>query len=262
MSYTTQVRHICAEKAGYTEPTGLNEVEDIISKSWDKIFDDSWTTYVEEHKKELCAKILKHYYMREICAETFGLWKLWLNNRMAEIMPYYNQLYASELKTFDPFNDVDVTTKTVEDRTRKEDTTRKGGTDNTRTDNLSSKRTDDLKTTTNGTTYRLFSDTPQGGLTGVDNEEYLTDATKTTLSQIVGNTGTQKVDNTGTQKNVGNSTDVIDGTVKSTGGDTVTIKGKRTGMSYSKLLTEYRETFINIDKEIINKLNDLFFMIY
>ena len=31
-----------------------------------EIFDDSWTTFVEMHKKELCDKIIRHYFFYEI----------------------------------------------------------------------------------------------------------------------------------------------------------------------------------------------------
>ena len=37
------------------------------------------------------------------------------------------------------------------------------------------------------------------------------------------------------------------------------VKGKTPGASYSKLLQEYRETFLNIDMMIIDDLSDLFF---
>ena len=36
------------------------------------------------------------------------------------------------------------------------------------------------------------------------------------------------------------------------------VSGKQGTTSYSKLLTEYRDTFLNIDMMVINELNDLF----
>lgn len=38
--------------------------------------------------------------------------------------------------------------------------------------------------------------------------------------------------------------------------------GKTAGMSYSKMLLEFRDTFINVDKMIIDNLSDLFFGLY
>ena len=56
-------------------------------------------------------KILMHFYTREIGEETFGLWQLRLCDRLNVIMPYYNQLYKSELIKFNPMYDVDLTTE-------------------------------------------------------------------------------------------------------------------------------------------------------
>lgn len=53
-------------------------------------------------------KILAHYYTREIGFETYGLWQFWLENRLNEIMPYYNQLYDTVNKDFDYLKNVDM----------------------------------------------------------------------------------------------------------------------------------------------------------
>lgn len=228
--YTTQVRSICEVKAGLEESEGFSSVDRILEDSWSMIFTDDWTTYDPDYKKVLCIKILRHYYTREISAETVGLWMLWLNSKMCEIMPYYNQLYKSAGMEYDPLKEVDVTT--VRDKNYHVDK------DNTRTDDLTERN--------EATSYSLYSDTPQGGLTGVDNEDYLTDITK----------------------NIGDSTRKNTGTLNDHGYDDGkeyelhTIKGKSSGKSYSQLIKEYRDTFINIDMMIIKELKDLFFNIY
>lgn len=99
--YTTEVRTICEHFAGLDESVGFNDIDEVVSKSYDKIFTD-FPIFDEAYRQPLCTKILKHYYTREIGAESFGLWKLMLNRRMCEIMPYYNKLYNSELITIDP----------------------------------------------------------------------------------------------------------------------------------------------------------------
>ena len=105
--YTTEIRSICEHYAGLTESTGFEDVDEIIEKSRNKIF-QNYPIFSESHRAELEHKILKHYYMREIGFETVGLFKLFLNERMAEIMPYYNKLYESETFEFDPLKNVDV----------------------------------------------------------------------------------------------------------------------------------------------------------
>lgn len=104
--YTTEVRYICEHYAGLNESTGFEDVDEIVEKARKKIF-SNYPIFDENHRAELEKKILKHYYTREIGFETVGLFKLYLNNRMAEIMPYYNKLYESETFEFNPFINTD-----------------------------------------------------------------------------------------------------------------------------------------------------------
>ena len=309
--YTTEVRFICETETGLTESVGYSKVDEVLDKSWDKIFDTGgWEIYDEEYRAILCKKILKHFYTREIGAETAGLWKLWLNQRMSEIMPYYNQLYKSTLLEFNPLYDTDYNTSGSRQTDEGEQSGREANTDYTRTDDLQSQRTDNLNSqrtdnlhsdrdysstqertdnlheSNNGTRYDLYSDTPQGALTGVENENYLTNARKVTENSTKDNTGTQNtetagnesISNTGTQdvKNTGTQTLDNTGTVKNVGKDTENSKrvlnntqeyaehviGKRGTQSYAKMIMELRDSFINIDMMIIDELNDLFFNLW
>lgn len=220
--YTTEVRYICEQNASLEASVGVNDVDMVLESSWDKIFNSDFPIFDENYRKPLCKKILKHYYTREIGAETVGLWKLWLNQRMNEIMPYYNQLYESELLKVEPFINIDVT-KTHDN------------TDNTDREETS--------TVTNTNTERdLFSDTPQGSLTNVENETYLTNARKITND---GNgTGTSNIKDDRTYKGTEN------------------IKGKNSGENMSDMLIKFRKTFLNIDMMIINELSDLFMLLW
>ena len=100
--YTTEVRYICENYAHKSESEGYNSVQSILDNSWDKVFDFDFPIFDDTYKPVLCKKILKHYYTREICEETVGLWKLRLDSRMNEIMPYFNKLYDSELISIAP----------------------------------------------------------------------------------------------------------------------------------------------------------------
>lgn len=243
--YTTEVRFICEQAAGKTESTGLSNVNAVISAAWSKIF-EKFPIFEESHREELCTKILRHYYMREICAETSALWKLWLNERMAEIMPYYNQLYQSASLKYDPLIDVDY--KTVHDRNA--EGTTQGQTDS----NSNNTRSDNFKTDSTDNGKNLYSDTPQGALAGVENGNYLTNATLTE--------GKATQTNTGTQTNASTAQASNSGSFDNTEHYTESVKGKRNGQTYQKMIMEYRETIINIDSMIINELKDLFIMIW
>lgn len=63
---------------------------------------DSYPIFDECHRAELNQKILEHYYFREIGAETPDRFNFYLRRKMNEIMPYYNQLFISEMIKFDP----------------------------------------------------------------------------------------------------------------------------------------------------------------
>ena len=220
--YTTEVRFICESLAGFNESQGSDMVDTVIIIARTKIFDFSYPIFDASYKSVLESKILQHYYTREIGLETYGLWKNFLRMKMREIMPYYNKLYASELMNFNPFYDVDLTI----DRLDKRDETGNDTTVGTGT--------------TSNDNWDYYNDTPQGGITGIQTRRYLTDVRNIT-------------DNGSTSSNVtsNNKVNTIDDYLEH-------IKGKRGGQSYSKLLQEFRDTFLNIDLMIIDELKDLF----
>ena len=244
--YTTQVRFICEQKAGYTESKGANDIDAVIAASWDKIFNKSVAFFDPDYKSVICQKILRHYYLREIGAETAGIWIFWMNTVLSEIMPYYNKLYASALLEFDPFNDVDYTR-----------TGSKAGNENGKTE---ANYQDEGRGTTNRTTsdsgtrenYDLFSDTPQGSLIGVNTQTYLTNARKNT--DDVKNNG--ESDENTTSQTSGSRTETRDG--NTTEQYLERVAGKMNSISYSELLQKYRDTFINIDMLVIKEFEDCF----
>lgn len=196
--YTTQVRFICETAAGLSESEGQASVKQIISAAIPSVFDFDFPIFDESYRNVLETKIIKHYYTREIGLETVGLWKLKLDTKLNEIMPFYNQLYKSELIEFNPMYDVDLTRdhNLKREETTKQDATEKGTIektgsvdDNTHTetnDNQNSESTTDIQNTTgstsreqlgsNKTHYDKYSDTPQGSLQNVQNDTYLTNA--------------------------------------------------------------------------------------
>ena len=220
--YTTEVRFICETFSGLDESKGCFNINEIVQQSRSKIFSFDYPIFDEKYRGVLETKILKHYYTREIGLETVGLWLHKLDVKMNEIMPYYNQLYKSCLLEFNPFYNTDFTTK------RDIKTNEKGNSK------------DETNTTTKE--WELYSDTPQGSVKNLENETYLTNATK--------NTGDGNTLNKG-ETNVDNVQDYLE-----------TVKGKVGGENYSSLLEQYRKTFLNIDMMIIDELSDLFMNIW
>ena len=109
-NYTIELRHLLELGSGLS----LTEIENanpdqVIAAGRSSIFNFNYPIYDPDHKEELETKILSHYYMREIGEETPALFRLRLYSTLNEIMPYYNQLYASADLEYNPLHDVDVT---------------------------------------------------------------------------------------------------------------------------------------------------------
>ena len=337
--YTTELRFICENAAGLTESEGYNNINTILDAARPVIFDFDFPIFDENYRNVLENKILKHFYTREIGVETVGLWKLRLDTKMNEIMPYYNQLYNSALLEFNPLYDVDLTTDhqkvdngTHSDNENLSETTAKSGTvDVTETKTMQGETTDtntselygeksgnenstitednSISNSSNQSVadstihdkWDMYSDTPQGGLNGVRSEEYLTNARhttdstngSTTTTTITGSsdedksknseiTNTENIHNTSTDNGHGTSSEVNNntmnneysedtsktnlntksGTIKNIQDYLEHVKGKSAGSSYSKMLMEFRKTFLNIDMMVIDELNELFMLIW
>ena len=316
------------------ESKGYANVPEIIESARSHIFDFSYPIFDENYRSILETKIIKHFYTREICAESLGLWKLWVDMKMNEIMPYYNQKYRSTLLEYNPFYDVDLRTEAdtsgsgnkqeakTGSNTKQESKTgaesRSNTRDLTRTDDVESSRNvdDDTTNANSGTSesdsatqdtvtfnehnekWKMYSDTPQGSIQNLDSNTYLTNATKDTDSKTGSdsNSGTvhsesefsdsgstnRDIAETETSERLVTDHETTSGTKSNTDSATMTgtetanassnftnteqylqhVYGKRGGASYSKLLDEFRKTFLNIDVEIIKEFDELFIQLY
>ena len=250
--YTTEVRFICENSAGLSESEGADNVDSILDKCWNKVFNFDFPIFDENYRQVLCRKILKHYYTREIAHETVGRWKLALNAKLNEIMPYYNQLYKSELLEFNPFYDVDLTRK------REGSGTSNRTSNNTETNSGTSKNVSSGSGTSNTDTLNRFSDTPQNSMDtqGIADSVPLTTVTKVNEDNTTTNESTDTL--TRNDNKSGSGTENINNTDKYI----ETVKGKQGTENYSSLLKKFRETFLNIDMMIIEDCSDCFFTLW
>lgn len=255
--YTTEVRYICEQKAGLEESVGFNNINSVLDKSWDKIFTTNWEIFDESYRKILCEKILRSYYTREICAETVGLWQLWLDSTLCEIMPMYNQLYKTTIYEFNPLYNTDMTTTFTKTVTGNDSKTTTGNNNkwndvsnynkNTKTDDYivkdssktesTSKGNTNLKSSNNDTSAETnkFNDTPQGGVNGIESGNYLTDIrmisrTGTTTNSSDENS-TSSLNGTYTNENLNKGTTVNEGTNRSNTSERGTTNASETGTS-------------------------------
>ena len=268
--YTTQVRFICEAEAGLKQSVGYDDVNTVIQNAIPKIFSFDWPIFDESYRNVLQTKILKHYYTREIGLETYGLWKLKLDTKLNEIMPYYNQLYKSALLEFNPLYDVDITRNHTGKKTGTEALNGNVNIDGqVIVDNHGNVNTTDDTTVANTTTNEnidKFSATPQGAIDNLRNDKYLTNArmvndTNTSNGTTKGSTDTSTDSTTDTTTNTTTTTNNST-TINNTEDYLETVKGKQGTQSYASLIMEFRETFLNIDMMVIEDLSDLFMNIW
>lgn len=216
----------------------------------DNNFDFQMTQYPifdESYRNILNHNILYHYYENEIGFETAPLFRLYLNQKLNEIMPYYNELYKAQKKLIDEnllLNNVNLTEKL-------QGTNTKHDTNNTITNTSSQSQS-----TNNGTSNNknLFQDTPQGQLsqTDIDNQTW---ATNLTLDKnTTNNTINDNSSSNGTSNNTLNS--------NGTNEYLKTIIGNNGGKFNIDLLNDIKNNLMNINLMIINDLNELFMQIF
>ena len=294
--YTTELRYICEFEAGLTESVGLNDIDEVIAESRRKIF-GSYPIFDENYRATLETMIIKHYYMWEIGAETAGLFKLWLNERMNEIMPKYNIMYTALdfIKDLDtPFADVDLSTvhegqddtvgssngsrssSDTESSSRAEQET--GSRRENETGSSANATNNQSASNQTATTDALqkYADTPQGGLNNLLNDTYLTNATKndstdtssTKATAASSSAGSDERDKSSTDNRSRSGADEREAAREEQHNETNSvltasqyvekITGKRGGGSFFKEFYDMCDQLKSIDQMIIRELQDLF----
>ena len=216
MSYTVQLKSIC-ESFNTTPGASTN---DIILNSLQHIFDFDFEIFEESYRETLESNIVRHYYFREIAFETYGQWKLKLQDRLNLIMPYYNQLFQIDIDAAG-INLLDTTSITRE-HTRSNN----GNTDTT----VTGERTD----------WDVYSDTPQGSLTDVENNTYMANARK--LTQNANNT---------TNLSSNDEENYLE-----------KITGKDGGITFGEAVNRAHQAIHRTEEQFIKEFEDLFFSLW
>ena len=255
--YTTELRYVLEAYAGLEESEGNDKVEEIITNGMPQLFDFNLPIFDANYASVLESKICRHFYTREIGYETVGRFKLGLRTKLIEILPYYNQLYESQLIKLNPLRTY-VVNKTHVDS---------GGTKNV-SENLFNREENNKSNSTSNSTNKFknetsnkerFSDTPNGTLADIEDNTYLSSATLVDNAQ--GGKSQGFADNAETSKSN------LEGGSEMTNTFTTNMQyiehvSGLNGISESKLLKEFRDTFLNIDMKIIEELEPLFMQIW
>lgn len=242
--------------AGLTESKGNLSVNQTIDLALPKIFNFDYPLYDESHREELQRKILRHYYTREIGVETVGLWQMFLETRLNEIMPYYNEMYKTADITYNPLHNTIINREHAGTANK----VSHADTNGSSTGNTTNKSDTVTNSKDDSEGISKYSDTPQSAVNDIDIEEnaYLTNAT-INKDHNVGNVVTNL---DGSVNSIVSNSNTTDGTINTTDSFTESITGKQGEASFAKMIQEYRNAIVNIDMDIIKRLSDLFMNVY
>ena len=184
---------------------------------------DSYPIFDENYRNTLNNNILNHYYENEIGFETASLFRFYLNQKLNEIMPYYNELYKVQKEIIDNkllLNNTNLTEHLI-------------GSNTTETQSNSNSSSNNKN---------LFQDTPQGEIsnTEINNQKW---ATNLTLNN-------NSINDTSNAS--GNGTNEYLKTIIGNNGNKFNID----------ILNDIKNNLMNIDLMIINELYDLFMQIF
>lgn len=220
--YTIQVKTI-VESLGSNTTMDLSTLDEQIEKARQKIFDFEYPFYDPSSKAYFETWILESILMDEINYETYGLWHLKLRTFMKTNMPYYNKLYESTELITNPLKNHHL------ERTTEGSESGNSSSNGTGTSNGSS--------TSNVLAWNMYSDTPQGGINGLENSTYLTNATKDLSDTTTTSDSNTTSNNTATSSSSSKGKEVVDG---------------YSGIDENTLLLKYRQTIMNINEQFIN----------
>lgn len=208
----------------------------------DNNFDFQMTNYPifdENYRETLNNNILHHYYENEIGFETAPLFRFYLNQKLNEIMPKYNELYKAQKNLIDNnllLNNVNITEQLQ----------------GSNTNNTTTTGTSTSQSTNNGTSNNknLFQDTPQGQIsnTDINNQTWATNLT------LDSNTSNNTINDTSSNSGTAN--------VQGTNNYIKTIIGNNGGKFNIDILNDIKNNLMNIDLMVIDELYDLFMQIF
>lgn len=232
----------------------------IISAEWQSFFTADWSGGVLVTPQNVAMAIFKHYWMREIGLETVALWKHWLDVKVTEIVPKYLDYEKQIVKAGDVFENVGLT----ETLTRQFDRI----TNDTKTGSSNQYMESDVDSSSHGTNVRteertlnskdLYSDTPQNGLTDVEQGNYLTSAD--VKADVQEGTQSDTMSQTAESSTSGHMAETKNETVDGNMNDTETRNTGRSGFQGDKVETlgKYREMYWNLMESIVVEVAPLF----
>lgn len=247
------------------------ELRDLIENGVD-IWNFEYPSYYKgEEKMAFEKKVNDHFYFRQIGAETVGRFLHHFRRTMREIMPLYIQRYKSvelmddpEIRPLDNYNMIE---EFEQDNAESETAERSGTTSGTGTTTGSSSGGGTKIVNDKQDHLGTQHDTPQSqlsmslkvGVVEIDHASQLDQSVDQNNSQETSNANESSETSSETSGTSEESSDIT-----KTGNQThrLTRRGNIGVTTYADLLKGYRESFLNIDMEIINELEICFLGVY
>jgi hypothetical protein len=238
---------------------GATNLRDKIELARTKIFDFDYPFFDETKRKDFETDFIRNFFMREIGFETEEYWKFQLENYLRINMGYWNKMFKSELIPFDPLNN----TKTDSTHNATNDQTMNGSSETKGNSTGTSSQSSNGNVSEKDFQRRIHSDTPDTRLQLTANDgqgviQYANDIEEDTNNNSKTSSGTAS----GTSNESSDATSTANQTTNEKESAVTHKEGKIGVQSFSKMLQEYRETFLRIEKEIFKEMNQLFMLVY
>lgn len=106
--YTMTLAEMLQRYSPSTNAFSLEQIAALVKNSEANIFPYPYPIWDEDYRSVLNCKICTHYLYREIGFDTPARFIFELSNKLNEIMPYYNQLYKTQLEGIQALVDMDL----------------------------------------------------------------------------------------------------------------------------------------------------------
>lgn len=244
----------------------FTSLESFIDATYSLVFTE-YPLFDESYRNVLNKKIVKHFIFEEINHTPYSRWKFMFNRKLNEIMPFFNQMYSLNTLEFNPLYDVDIqetfekTKDSLTDTTssRQEDTEaeRQHQGNTSKNSSLQSTQNEELKSDSETESYK--SDTPfNRNESSINASELSGEKINATGDNLFTGNQSESELKEDTQQ-IQNSESFVSSSDSKmeTGSQEEYIKkvsGKRSSLSYGKIINDYRQSLINIDMMVIDAL--------
>lgn len=243
--YTTKYLDILRN---YALPETNQTFDDLINSTYDKFFNFNFPWYAPDDagKEDFEKLFLLHYIMYEIGQETIELHRAMLASRLREIMPEMSAVYDAMNIDGSWSENVNMTYEGIGDETQN------GSSKKTGNSTVSGTSKDDSQSSTDVNRQNIESDNPQINFSGTD---YASGMSRGNTKQNINNTSNSTTSLTESRdENNDHSNKVQKNEIR-------TEKGNN-GMSKGDIIKQIKESYYNLNLEIIKRCEDLFMLVY